>query len=286
MPRLEDKISAIRNEEASGALSRVQAIQEQKGLVETGMLLGATSALRNLASSMTTQAIRALQHFRDTKQHEKLGYTRFDDFLNKYTYSPMTYKQFNEREKILALEGDAAFDLLNDLQVPLQARKLLSAGTVRVEGDEIIIGRFDEGHTVSVASVKDRTRIAEIIKTLANENEANTRVITDQREKIKKGSQELKKARKALDDAVSPYAQAPYEKALFTVIGAFSNLCDELEELLPHERKEKRDYTFKQISDQRLRLEELFDVKAPKLSAKERAAGLSNVIDELNAEEM
>ena len=286
MPRLEDKISAIRNEEASEALSRVQSIQEQKGLIETGMLLGATSALRNLASSMTTQAIRALQHFRDTKQHEKLGYTRFDDFLNKYLYSPMTYKQFNEREKILALEGDAAFDLLNDLQVPLQARKLLSAGTVRVEGDEIIIGRFDDGQTVSVASVKDRTRIAEIIKTLANENEANTRVITDQKEKIKKGSQELKKTRKALDAAVSPYAQATYEKALFTLIGAFSNLCDELEELLPHERKEKRDYTFKQLSDQRLRLEELFDVKAPKLSDKERAAGLSNVIDELSAEEM
>jgi hypothetical protein len=280
MSRLESKIQSLRNDEADKALAGVRAIQEQKELVESGILLGATGALRNLTSSLTTQTIRALQHFRDTKQHEKLGFSSFDEFLNKSEYAPMSYRQFNTREKVLEAEGDVAFDVLSDLNVPIQTRKLLTDGQVRVDGDLLIIGEADQ---IQEVPVHDHKRVKQVIKTLAEENGKKNKLIATQKEKIKKGSEEFKAKQKELDHA-STGKPAPYEQALLNLIGSFTALAIELEGLPAHERTQKRDYTFKQISDQRLRLEELFNIKAPKLSKKEREAGLDGVIEELSDE--
>lgn len=263
------------------ASETLEAAQKQASMSDALQLLGAIRATQSLGSSITAQSFRALIQFRDAKGHEALGFDRFDDFLNEFPTSPMSKSQFYERLHAIEREGDTLFDLLNTLRVPLATRKQIREGEIRVEGELLLLGSNDKQVEIPLA---DSRAVAGVIRDLAETTASQAVKIAKQQEKIKKGSEELKNQKKRFDQQ-SSYQQPPYEQALFNLIGAFTVLYKELEELPAHERREKRAYTLKQIADQRLRLEELFNLKAPKLTEKERAAGMDEIIDEL-AEEM
>ena len=68
------------------------------------IMIGAVGAVNHIASTLTAQTMRGLQTIRDEKIFESLGFSRFDDFLNESEYSPMSYRQFIDREKLLENE--------------------------------------------------------------------------------------------------------------------------------------------------------------------------------------
>ena len=110
---------------------------------------------------------------------------------------------YYDRLSALEAEGDGTYNLLNNLGVPLSKRKLLTDGTVQVEGDMLVVG-------AERIPLHDRHRVVEAIRTLADET-------TRQAKKIEKGTEENKKLKRERDDlkkAGSGAALSEYDAAL------------------------------------------------------------------------
>jgi hypothetical protein len=230
-------------------------------------LLGAVQAGLNISRSVSARSVRVLQSFIEAKGYEALGYDNLTDFLNESPHSPLTKNQYYDRIEVLDKEGDATFDLLNNLRIPVSARKLLSASQIVIEGDLITIG--EESFAAS-----DTKRVKETLRGLAQE-------LATSRETIQKGEKEVAKLKKKVDQAKesASHQPAPYEQALLNLLGSFTALRAELEKLTPEERQQKCDYTLDQIANQRLLLEEAFGFNGPMLTPEEREAGIDDLGD-------
>lgn len=232
----------------SAAVTQTE-VEKEEALV----YLGGIGAISNLADKLSAQAIRALEVFEQSKGYKALGYDTFKDFLNESRYSPVSKNQYYDRLGALTQEGDAAYDLLNSLKVPISKRKQLPAGAVRVEDDTLILGE-------QRIPLDDRRRVVDAITALAESNEEKARKIekgTEQHKKLKQERDELKKrgaASGALDE---------YDATLVQLLGLYANLVSLAFELPDTVRLEKRDYTFARLADQRLQLEEALGVHAP-----------------------
>jgi hypothetical protein len=210
-------------------------------------LLGAVQAGLNISKSVSARSIRVLQDFLEAKGYEAFGHESLTDFLNNSPHSPMSKSQYYDRLEILDKEGDTTFDLLNNLRIPVAARKLLGNGQVRIEGDLITIG--EESFQAS-----DRSRVKQAIQSLAEQ-------VDTSKEIIKKGEKEVQKWKKKADQASqSGASSSSYDHALLNLLGAFAALIMEVEKLSEDQREEKLHVTLPQIANQRLRLEEAFQL--------------------------
>ena len=209
-------------------------------------LLGAVQAGLNISKSVSARSIRALQSFLDSEGYKVLGHDNLTDFLNNSPHSPMTKNQYYDRLEILDREGDATFDLLNQMRIPVAVRKQIGDGNIKLEGDKIIIGTEE-------IPVSDTKKVKEIVRTLVDETATQKRT-------IERGKNEVTKFKKKLDTAKQSGATAgsPFEQALLTLLGAFNLLITEVEKLSEEEREEKLSIVLAQIANQRLRLEEAF----------------------------
>lgn len=113
---------------------------ERKALLDAGELVGASRLAQKLADTLGAQNMRALEFLQDSRSYEAYGYKTFAEFLDNCPSSPMTKNQYYDRKKLLEIEGDQEFDVLNSLNVPLRHRKLLAAGDVVLDGDQLIVG--------------------------------------------------------------------------------------------------------------------------------------------------
>jgi hypothetical protein len=233
------------------ASSHLAASQLTDQMVEGLKLLGAVQAGLNISRSVSARLVRVLQEFIEAKAYEAFGRDTLTDFLNNSPHSPMSKNQYYERLEILDKEGDATFGLLNNLRIPVSARKLLSDGTVRIEGDVIRIG--DETIPVS-----DGSRVKDVIRTLAE-------ATAEQKQTIVRSQKEVTKLKKELDTAKQSGAtgNSPFEHALLNLLGAFTALISEVEKLPADEIEDVRSTMFIQLTNQRLRLEEAFGMAAP-----------------------
>lgn len=197
----------------------------------TLLALGAISAMKAIAQTLNSNLIRGLQVIRDKELYRAFGYERFDSFLDLYENSPMKYKRFNYIEKQFKTEGDEVFDLLNSINVPMSARKLIAeseAGAIFIEGDEIVIG--DQR-----ADLSNLPMIKVLVKKLASANEQfheNKKVqetkIERLEEQIKTGTEEYEELRRALNAQTEG---TEYERALMKAHGALIALAIEAKKL-------------------------------------------------------
>ncbi len=258
----------------AATVRNLQAAGREAAIFETGQLLGAIRATQNLGRHISSQSFRALMLFRDEKGHEALGFERFDDFLNNHPDAPMTKHQFYERLSALEREGDAAFDLLNSLRIPIAARKQIGNGQVRIEGETVVVGLEDKEVAIPIS---DRAKVTEVLRELA----AKT---AEQRRTIERGKTEVTKLKKKLDTAKQSGAtgNSPFDHALLNLLGAFTALISEVENLSPDEIEERRSTMFIQLTNQRLRLEEAFGLKAPNSNGNGKLHISDSVMDDIS----
>jgi hypothetical protein len=180
------KLDRAKDRAAEKATAKLAEARQADKTIDAAMRIGAVGAMllvsKQFAAHIDAASIRALAHFADIEGYKQFGFDRFDDFLSKSPYSPMSRSQYYERKSLLDKEGDAAFDLLNTLRVPAAARKLLSEGKVQVEGNEVVIGE-------SRIPVTDRDAVLEVVSTLAEKSKSQADIIERGKEKVK----ELKK---------------------------------------------------------------------------------------------
>lgn len=248
-----ESLELVKEDITRKAVDHVAAGQTDVEKEEALVYLGGIGAISNLADKLSAQAIRALEVFEQSKGYKALGFKTFKDFLNESRYSPVSKSQYYDRLDALTQEGDAAYDLLNSLNVPLSRRKKLPPGAVTVEDDTLVIGELR-------IPLEDRRRIVETVKSLAETNQQQARKIekgTEQNKKLKQERDELKKG-KAASGALDEY-----DSTLVQLLGLYANLTSLAFEMPDALRLKKRDYTFARLADQRLQLEEALGVHAP-----------------------
>ena len=173
--------------------------REQKSLIR----LGAVGAIGQLAQTLSAQTIRALQTIRDDKDFEALGFKRFDDFLDESDVSPMSYRQFNDREQLLKKEGDQLFDLMNSLKLSHRQRRLLGAGHIQIDdkkGTVTIVTGEDLEEEVEEIELTDKTRLLQTLSALADQAAMLNIKASKQKQQIERGENQVEELKKKLDE--------------------------------------------------------------------------------------
>lgn len=252
MTRKSQSIEPVKEKVGKRAVEESAAAASEVSRDAALVFLGGVGAVNNLSEKLSAQTIRALEAFGESKGYEGLGYKTFADFLNESPLSPLTKGKYYERLAALETEGDSAYDLLNNLGVPLSKRKLLSDGAVQLDGDVVVVGE-------ERVPLTDRRRVVEAFKTLADEK-------ARQAKKIEKGEKQNAKLKKERDEALQRGGAgviSDFNGALFTLVGAFDALRRELGALDDEQRAAVQDHTLRAIAEQRLMLEETFGFAPP-----------------------
>jgi hypothetical protein len=268
-----DQLAVIKNRGAAAAHQTLGLSQERKQTVEAGMRLGAAGALFTVARKLTAESFRMLEQFADTKGHEAMGFSRFDDFLDDSPYSPMSSNQYYDRKGLLEQEGDSTFDVLNELKIPVSARKQLPDGVVRIEGDTIFVA--DEA-----IQATDRERVKELIHQLARKN-------SQQSTKLQKGEKDFDKLSKevdALKKSPAALGSTPHNQALMLAVAAIGGLALEAEKLSPEEATAQRDEAMRLLSAQWANLQYAYHFEERPASSASDSIFTGKELDEMAVE--
>lgn len=212
----------------SNSISQMNAENSKNSAL---MTLGAIAAFNYVARSADAQTIRGLQHIRDTKQFEVFGFQRFDNFLDESPHSPMSYRQFNDRENLLKNEGDQLFDLLNNLKITKKQRKMLGAGNVQLDGETVIVKVNTDGDGNDVfeeIKLEDRARLLEALSAIADEKSDLSSKVLRQKTIIERGEKEVERLRKDLDEAQNK----PGKITVFALFLQATNTIDAMAEMV------------------------------------------------------
>lgn len=102
--------------------------------------IGAAKATDAISKMLDAATIRQLEEFQQQKGYLAYECPTFDKFLNEYRPNGLDKNAYYRRKELLTAEGDQVFNRLNELHVPASARKLITAGSIEIEGDIIKIG--------------------------------------------------------------------------------------------------------------------------------------------------
>jgi hypothetical protein len=191
-------------------------------------LLGGLNAAHSIATNLTSAVINQLQRIRDERLYLAAGYPRFDAFLDEHPKSPMPYKRFNYVEGIYQKLSPAGFDLLKGSGLSMRQMKMLEAGDVQIDGNEVIIGGEER---VSLGNSRVVHDLVEKLIEDRNEAKAETTKLQKQKEKadtvIEQGRVELETKQRELD---ALNGEDPMAAAVAYTFSAFNNLIDGLKE--------------------------------------------------------
>lgn len=201
--------------------------RERQRVARHAQSLGAIKAVAVLGHHLSSTAFREFQRFvedNDGEAWKALGYKSLVDFLGSND-SPMTKHEYYNRREAITKEGDRVFDLLNALDVSLRGRKLLGEGEIRVEEEEVVVGE----NRIPMA---DRAQVRSLIATLVESRSTAQDTIEKQSRVIERGKKDVEKYKRRATEAErrggGPTAGTPHGQALLTLVGAYTNLRDEV----------------------------------------------------------
>lgn len=197
--KLQKKIRKVEEEHAEEIVSANLSAHDERRRDETLILLGGIKAADRISSALGAETMRALIRFQNEERYKRLGFDNFVGFLNNYESSPMTKNQFYDRKALLEKEGDATFDLLNSVSMPVSKRRLLGKGNIQIEGETVIIRDGDGGeHEIEL---RDRTRLLETLTALADANADKSATLDKQKTKLTANDERIADLVRLLEDA-------------------------------------------------------------------------------------
>lgn len=230
-------------------LVSLEAQHSRRLTIQLWQTIGATKLANQIASSLGSQTVRALESIRDEELYKAAGFDTFDKFLDQDPDSPMSYEQFRRRSNLLKGEGDVTYDLLNSLNVPFSQRKLLAGQIEVTDENEIKIAGV-------ATKLDDGPRIVELISKLHSKNQ-------EQQRTIDRGKKDVDKwKRKAVDaegraTIANPTGTATGQ-ALLTAAGALVGLKDSLASATDEEKEALKDQIFDLLHNSQLSLSEIY----------------------------
>ncbi|HEV7700305.1 MAG TPA: hypothetical protein VGO43_08770 [Pyrinomonadaceae bacterium] len=201
--------------------------------------LGGLDAIHAISANLNGALIKRFQHIRDTRTYVAAGYDRFDDFMDKFPRSPMSYKRFNYIENIFKDLGGDVFDLTLTAGLSARQQKLLGKGNVEIDGDLVRITIGDE--TIE-SPIENRRQVLQTLKLLADSNADKSKTLERQKEKIAKHDGEKRELYDEID-RVKAAARAevnddPHSHAIVNLSFAYQNLIASVDDMSEIEQQQ------------------------------------------------
>lgn len=254
MDKLQKRIRQVEDEHAEEFLAEKLSAHEQNKRDIALKFLGGIAVTNRIAQTLSAETLRALIQFQENKEYEIFGYDNFVAFLNESEHAPMTKNQFYDRKAILEKEGDPAFNLFNELGIPLHKRKLLGKGHIQLDGDTVIVvtGEFGEEKTEEI-DITDRARLLETLSALADANADKSKKLDKKQAQLEKAEAEIKRLDEENDDILAHNKTDlldPHAAALLNLVGAFNQLKITAEQLPEAEKSQFAPRVFQTIAAQ------------------------------------
>lgn len=225
MEDLQERISQLKDEHAVEVVTQRAAEHEEKAKMQAAFMLGRIRQNEHIAKAIATnlsaQTIRALEHFQQEKQYESLGYQTFVDFLEKSEYSPMSKRQYYDRLALIREHGDEIYDLLTSVGISVRAQKLLGKGDLAIKGDRLVVG--DQEVEIGNTGV-----VKEVLEELFDERRELQTTIAKAEEKVEKQAEQLRQGQEEyerLERNLNEMREGdPHDLALTNCVHAFLEL--------------------------------------------------------------
>lgn len=228
----------------------LSAEAEQEGVNDLYFVMGGLDAINTIATNLNSALIIRLQHIRDNNLYLKAGFSRFDEFMDKFPRSPMGYKRFNYLENIFKSLGSDIFDLTSSAGLSARQQKLLGKGNVEVEGSKVLV-HFD-GDVVEEFDINNRRQWLESLKALADSHAEKNIKLARQKEQIEKHGDKVRELYDDIDRAkvanIADIASNPHMVARVELGLAFRKLTEAAADLSPIEKDQLRDGVFEDIA--------------------------------------
>ncbi|HMV46544.1 MAG TPA: hypothetical protein PLD20_00820 [Blastocatellia bacterium] len=208
--------------------------------IEIFEFVGAAKLMNKITASFGSQLLLGLKRFQESEGYRVYGCQTWVQFLKEHPELDLSKTQYYERLKVLEAEGAELFDLLSSLNVPISARKQLTAGSILVEGNELVIGEqrvpVDDAKKVKRAI----TQIADQMERLESKAAKTEKEI----EKLKQKLAEAKEEARSGGTASAEDGTDPCNQAYLRVLAGLTELGRELAEL-PGKEADQRMAQFK-----------------------------------------
>lgn len=192
---------------------------------------GAAWYARHIHNQTKSDMVRFCQTVRDEKSFLDYGFRDFNGWLDS-PHSPFPHSTFRREEKLFLSEGDANYDLYNELGVPARVRQQLPPGEIEVDGDEVVIGG-ETRYPLGDPAIKDV--ITQIVKDKI-EAENKVTAVAEEIERLRG----IKKQYDKLKFEVEEAAEEPdFVTAMMQFLKAFMTLIAEVN-ALPGDMKAER----------------------------------------------
>lgn len=201
---LKNKLSQVKDQHAAELVDAQGAEFEEQARNEMIFLLGRVKQIghdaRAIYTALSSQEIRATEHFQERRGYLVLGYKTFVDFLDKSEYSPMSKRQYYERRELMNAHGDEIYDLLTSCGISVRSAKLLGAGELAIKGDRLVIGDT-EVDVANTGVIKDvLNELFDDRRSLQDKAAKDAKKIADQQAVIDRGSQDLEHLQRRVDE--------------------------------------------------------------------------------------
>lgn len=201
---------AKKNEEALVKAEKIESMaltNEQNDVVFfLGKLQGAKQVTQGLMRLISAQVVGALEQLQQEEKYKLFGHETFVDFLNNSPYSPMKKDEYYDRKALLEKEGETTYDALNSLNLPVYRRKALPPGTVRIEGEFVVVA-WEEGEEERIP-ITESKRVKQVVKALTDANVAKEEALTATQKRLERMEKAKSDAEAEIEELHTKLAEA------------------------------------------------------------------------------
>lgn len=225
--KLEQQLEKGREALIKRAEEHVQALPENNNHIPIFEFIGSAKTINKLSAALTSQLLIGLKKFQEEAGYKAYGCQTWVEFLQQHPELDMSKSKFYRLNEVLEAEGPEVFDLLNSLNVPLNARKQIGAGSIQIEGNELVV---NEQRVPLDDPRKLKRALTQVIEQLDSANRKAERANKDN-EKLKKKLDEAKEEARVAAMRIPSDDTDPANQAYMRVISALTELTRELNEL-------------------------------------------------------
>jgi hypothetical protein len=282
---VEAKLRKVEDEHALEVHTERQVTHERARRDRAMQMFGAAKYAEGLRAHTATQIIEFLMMVEEEKLYLDYDHETFADFLENSPLSELSKSSYYRMRELYMKEGPQRFDLLSEWKIPARIRKLLTAGDIEIDGDEVVIGgeeRVSLAEQTTIKAVIER-QVKEKLE-LAAANEKLTKKVEKQKEQINRGQEEYDELRRNFD-AVDENTR--FERAVMQLMNAFFNLTEAVGELNDEEKTARANDDLKLVAGLYYKLSDAYGSKAALTDDRELELKLSKLkpVEEMTEEE-
>lgn len=278
---LSQKIREVEDDHAAEIEQSHIATHDQMRRDQAMQFLGGAYAIDRLKEHLASQVIGALMTIEEQKLYLEFGYERFADFLDKSHLSGMSKTSYYRLRELYLKEGPEKYDMLMHWSIPLATRKLLDAGDIVVDGDEVVIGGSER------VPLGDQKVIKSIIEKLVHEKRdahddlaKSESKIEDLKSKIDAGQSDYDELQRNLD---AMRRHDPFDRAFGELVVSFAALHEQIGQMDDKRRAAVAADRLQLITSLYFRTSDCFGVKQP-LASQSSSPVAANELDAKIAE--